>query len=190
MRKIPTILLGVVVMLLVACSTSQSIRSNEAPEVRLNDSWVLLPSINNTEVPQAGGRLDSIAASVLRVHGVSLMLYSSLQTNADGGNDGIFDAADRHSQDQAMAVARKQGARYAVAGSVDEWRYKSGLESAPAAGISLNIIDLHSGQVIWSGSAAKTGSSSQAISALVQDLVDRLLRDALSRATTSKTVAR
>lgn len=179
--------LGILVLVLVGCATvtDSSIRANAAPTVNLNDNWILLPSINNTEVPQAGGRLDSIAANLLRVHGVSLNVYSPTMAGSDpsGNNNadtGIFDLADRHSQDLAMAQAKKLGARYAVAGSVDEWRYKVGLEGQPAAGVSFTIVDLATGQVIWSGSAAETGSSSEAVSALAQDLVDKLLSLALS----------
>ena len=67
--------------------------------------------------------------------------------NATATNEGLFELADRRNQEAALTWAKTTGAKYAVAGSVDEWRYKVGLDGEPATGISLNVIDLTSGQV-------------------------------------------
>jgi PBP1b-binding outer membrane lipoprotein LpoB len=160
---------------LAGCSAT-TLSANPAPKLDMAASWVLLPSINNTETPQAGGRLDSITASLMRARGVNLSMYAA----SGQGDDGAFDSADRHQQQQALERASKQGFRYAVAGSVNEWRYKVGVEGEPVAGISLSIIDVASGRVVWSGSAARTGSSQRAVSATAQDLVNSLLDRALS----------
>jgi len=155
------------------CST---LHTTPSKGIDKSAQWVLLPSINNTETPQAGARLDSITASLLRVHGVSnLTVY-----NNNSQNEGIFELADRRSQEKALGLAKSSGAKYAVAGSVDEWRYKVGLDGEPAAGISLNIIDLNSGQVVWSGTAAQTGWSREAVTAVAQKVVDKLLKTAVS----------
>ena len=55
--------------------------------------------------------------------------------------------SDRAAQEKALNWAKEQQAKYAVAASVDEWRYKVGLDGEPAAGITLSITDLGSGQV-------------------------------------------
>lgn len=166
--------------LVCSCATTgTNISANSGPKVPLFAPWVLLPSINNTETPQAGGRLDSITASLMRARGVNLAIYS---VPGDQG-DNQFESADRRSQQAALTWAKQQGYRYAVAGSMDEWHYKVGLDGEPAAGISLSIVDVTSGQAIWSGSAAGTGDSQEAISALTQDLVNKLLDAALSNAT-------
>jgi hypothetical protein len=106
---------------------------------------------------------------------------SSLATyNASANSEAIFELADRRNQENALTWAKKSGAKYAVAGSVDEWRYKVGLDGEPAAGITLNVIDLESGQVVWSGTAAKTGWSREAVSATAQKVVDNLLKSAIN----------
>ena len=154
------------------CATLSATRS---PGVDLKAAWVLLPSVNNTETPQAGARLDSLTASLLRVHGVqNLTLYPATR-----GGDALLDPADRAAQEKAMNWAKEQQAKYAVAASVDEWRYKVGLDGEPAAGITLSITDLGSGQVIWSGSAARTGWSREAVSGVAQKVVNQLLDEAL-----------
>lgn len=177
MKTWKLLLAGLALASLLAGCAGSAVRTARAPDVALNARWVLLPAVNNTETPQAGGRLDSITASLLRVRGVPVTLYPAAQAG-----DGLFETADRRSQESALAWARKQGLQYAVYGAVDEWRYKVGLDGEPAAGISLNIVDVASGQVIWSGSGARTGWSREAVSAVAQDLVDELLSSALNRA--------
>jgi len=159
----------------VLCSSCATLKSPRGANLQLDAAWVVLPTINNTETPQAGARLDSITANLLRVNGVSnLSVY-----NATATNEGLFELADRRNQEAALTWAKTTGAKYAVAGSVDEWRYKVGLDGEPATGISLNVIDLTSGQVVWSGSAARTGWSREAVSAVAQKTVDSLLKSAL-----------
>lgn len=160
--------------LLQACST---LHTTPTASLDKKAQWVLLPAINNTETPQAGARLDSITASLLRVNGVNqLSVYQS-----NNNNESLFDLADRRNQEQALNAVKSTGAKYAVAASVDEWRYKVGLDGEPAAGVTVNIIDLSTGQVVWSGTAAKTGWSREAVSAIAQKTVDQLLKNALSR---------
>ncbi|RZU47634.1 peptidoglycan-synthase activator LpoB [Fluviicoccus keumensis] len=157
---------------LTGCATVSTTRS---PGVDLQAAWALAPAVNNTETPQAGARLDSLTASLLRVHGVrNLSVYPAARSG-----DALFDQADRAAQEKAMAWAREQQARYVVAGSVDEWRYKVGLDGEPAAGITLSVTDLSTGQVIWSGSAARTGWSREAVSGVAQKVVNELLDQAL-----------
>ena len=161
--------------LLQGCSTLHT--TPKTTKLDTSAQWVLVPSINNTETPQAGARLDSITASLLRVNGVNqLSVYQS-----NNNNESLFDLADRRNQEQALNAVKSTGAKYAVAASVYEWRYKVGLDGEPAAGVTVNIIDLSTGQVVWSGTAAKTGWSREAVSAIAQKTVDQLLKNALSR---------
>lgn len=171
-KHLPIITIMMGLTTLNGCST---LNATKSVGIDKSAQWVLLPAINNTETPQAGARLDSITANLLRVNGVSnLSVY-----NATATNEGLFELADRRNQEAALTWAKTTGAKYAVAGSVDEWRYKVGLDGEPATGISLNVIDLSSGQVVWSGSAARTGWSREAVSAVAQKTVDSLLKSAL-----------
>ena len=163
----------------VLCSSCATLKSPRGANLQLDAAWVVLPTINNTETPQAGGRLDSITASILRVRGVDHLTMITPTTTA--GSD-LFETANRHNQDVALDQARQQGAEYAVAASVNEWRYKVGLDGEPAVGVSLSILDVASGQVIWSGSAARSGWSREAVSAIAQKTVNQLLSDALAHA--------
>ncbi|MBI2308272.1 MAG: penicillin-binding protein activator LpoB [Rhodocyclales bacterium] len=156
------------VLLLTACST---LDRSEAPPLSSKALWVVLPFANNTETPLAGSRAEAIAEGLLRSNGISrLRRYpASLQ------QDALFEPGGRKEADAALAWAREQGARYALSGSVDEWRYKVGVDGEPAVGIALSIVDVASGETLWSGVGGKSGWSREALSAVAQQLMRSLL---------------
>lgn len=156
------------VLLLTACST---LDRSEAPPLSGKALWVVLPFANNTETPLAGSRAEAIAEGLLRSNGISrLRRYpASLQ------QDALFEPGERRQADAALAWAREQGARYALTGSVDEWRYKVGVDGEPAVGIALAIVDVASGETLWSGVGGKSGWSREALSAVAQQLMRSLL---------------
>ncbi|MEY8878758.1 MAG: penicillin-binding protein activator LpoB, partial [Leptothrix sp. (in: b-proteobacteria)] len=139
-------------------------------------TWVLLPLANHTETPQAGRRAEAILEPLLLHRGVTRLLRAP---GADG--DALFDAADRKSQLEAQRWAIAQGARYAIGGAVDEWRYKVGVDGEPAAGVALQVIDLQSGAVVWSAVGGQSGWSREALSAVAQKLMADLLGDLVLR---------
>jgi hypothetical protein len=74
----------------------------------------------------------------------------------------------------ATEKAIEQGMRYAIAGSVEEWRYKAGLDGEPAVGLSMRLVDLDSGEILWSGSAARSGWSRDSLSGTAHKVLEEL----------------
>jgi len=175
LRRLRALLLAGLIPFLGACST---LDASKAPELERQAQWVVLPFANNTETPLAGSRAEAISESLLRsLSAAKVKRYpSSLQQEA------LFDAGERKQQEEALAWARQQGARYALAGSVDEWRYKVGVDGEPAAGVALQIIDVASGETLWSGAGGKSGWSREALSAVAQQLIRNLLSSGLAGA--------
>lgn len=165
--------LALTLTLLAACST---LDRSEAPMVSSKALWVVLPFANNTETPLAGSRAEAIAEGLLRSMGINkLRRYpAALQ------QDALFEPGDRKQLDAGLLWAREQGARYALSGSVDEWRYKVGVDGEPAVGVALSIIDVSSGETIWNGVGGKSGWSREALSAVAQQLMRSLLSSGLS----------
>jgi polysaccharide biosynthesis protein PelC len=52
-----------------------------------------------------------------------------------------------------------------------EWRYKVGIDGEPAVGLTLKIIDLSNGRVLWSATGAKSGWSREALASVAQSLI-------------------
>ncbi len=174
-RRLGLIALTGAAVFLAGCST---IDKGPAPQLQAQSRWVVLPFANNTETPLAGNRAEAIAAAVLHTQGVG-----SVQRAPDvEGQESLFTANDNARQEQALQWAQDNNIRYALAGAVDEWRYKVGVDGEPAAGVTLQIIDVNSGELLWSGTGGKSGWSREALSAVAQKLIRNLLRTGLSHA--------
>ena len=162
-------------LLLPACSTT-SVTGTGALTAQAR--WALLPVVNNTETPQAGLSAETLVEHHLLARGLpQLQRYPATLTR-----DSLFEPNERKLAEDALKWAREQGARYAVGGSVEEWRYKVGVDGEPAAGITLQIIDVQSGDILWSGAGGKSGWSREALSAVAQKLIRELLQAGLSGA--------
>lgn len=180
MRSIPTLLrrflaLAMAATLLAACGTTDRGR---APTLERQSTWVVLPFANHTETPLAGNRAQAIAEALLHAQGVGRVLRYTPTTQQEA----LFDASDVKRQQEALDWAREQQVRYALTGAVDEWRYKVGVDGEPAAGVTLRIIDVSTGDTVWTGAGGKSGWSREALSAVAQKLIRDLLSTGLSSA--------
>lgn len=153
--------------LLGACTT---VNVQPAPRIDWAAPWALLPITNHTETPQAGLRAEAILESIVRSNGVSdLRRYP-----ANLVNESLFESTERKAVEQATAWARSERLRYGLTGTVDEWRYKVGVDGEPAVGVTLKLIDLQSGAVVWTAAGSKTGWSREALSGVAQKLIRQL----------------
>ncbi len=168
-RHAAILLLAAFACLLGACSVVDVARGT-APLER-GAKWALLPMSNHTESPQAGLRAESIAEVLLRARGVGSLARYPASLNPDA----LLEPADRKLQGEALKWARGENARYAVYGAVDEWRYKVGIDGEPAVGLALHVMDLKTGEVVWSAAGARSGWSREALSAVAQKLMRELL---------------
>jgi len=132
--------------------------------------WVLLPLRNHTETPQAGLRADAVVESLVRIRRPELTRYP-----ADLNPETLFEQNDVKLLERSLAWARAQGARYAVTGMVDEWRYKVGVDGEPAVGLTLQVLDVESGRVLWNAVGAKTGFSRESVAGVAQKLAREML---------------
>jgi TolB-like protein len=170
MKQLKKAMLWLIVLLMTACSTTiQSTAEHEALETQAK--WALLPIANNTDTPQAALSAEAMVEHLLRRRGLTtLVRYPAALTH-----DSLFEPTERKVSEEAQKWAREQGVRFGVTGSVEEWRYKVGIDGEPAVGVTLKVIDLASGRVVWSASGAKSGWSREALSAVAQVLLTDLL---------------
>lgn len=159
--------------LLAACTTTDRGR---APALERQATWAVLPFANHTETPLAGQRAEAIAQALLSAQGVGQVR----RTPATTQQEALFGAGDAQRSEDALAWAREQKIRYALAGSVEEWRYKVGVDGEPAAGVTLQILDVATGDTLWSGSGGQSGWSREALSAVAQKLIRKLLQSGLA----------
>lgn len=156
---------------LTACASS-SLEVQRGPALDRDSQWVLLPATNNSETPQAAEKLEAILATLLRIRGVNhLRLYAP--PDESGVALPVLD--DRVRLQHALAWAQGRDFEYGVTGSVEEWHYKSGVEREPAVGLSLRVLNITTGQVLWSASGARSGWGRATVSGTAQQLVAKML---------------
>jgi len=139
-----------------------------------SDTWLMLPFLNHSDTPEAGKRAADIAATLMRSKGIN-----HVDENYALDNSNVLSGIDQQKKlQEAIAWGRQKKYRYGFSGSVQEWRYKSGLDGEPAVGVTLKVIDLNNGQVLWSASGSKTGWGRGSVSGtgheMMQVLIDAL----------------
>lgn len=168
MNRLFIILTGVLLLFMSGCAT---INEGTGEPVSPGRKWALIPFINNTETPYAAEREESITAALLYARG-----FKSLVTAPSGEKrEEIPVGRGEERRKEAIEWARRNAVVYAVTGEVNEWRYKVGLDGEPVVGITLQVLELPEGRVVWSGTGAKSGWSREAVSAVAQQVTDKLL---------------
>ena len=157
------------VVFLAGCTEINKSSGRNFPE---EANLAVLPLINHTETPQAGKRVTAMLAGILRTtHNYHVVVY---RPNIPA-KELLANPNKTYSMNQAMAWARRHGAHYAITGSVNEWRYKVGLDGEPVANIVLKVINLRNKQVVWSSVGSKIGGSRSGLSNIGQELLNDLL---------------
>ena len=166
MQVIRNLSLALTVLLVAGCS---SFTSENSPNLPRNAQWGIVPMVNYSQTPQAGERSEQILLSVLSSHGLQPRVYPVTTQ----GEHALMDDSERLAG--ALDWAREQKLDYVVAGSVEEWQYKNGLDGEPAVGISLRVLDANSGRVLWSKSGARAGWSRESLAGNAQTVIDKLV---------------
>ena len=170
MTLLKTLVLGLLSIILTGCASSIQSTVNQEPLDR-QARWAILPITNNTDTPQAGLSAEAMAEHQLRSRGVAqVQRYPSALSR-----DSLFEPTERKVTEEALKWAKDQGMQFVLLGSVEEWRYKVGIDGEPAVGVTLQVMDLTKDRVVWSASGAKSGWSRQALAAVAQSLLTDLL---------------
>jgi TolB-like protein len=165
MNVIRQSLLLLAMMVLTGCSVIQSQQGAGIPEDR---AFAVLPLENLSQTPRAGDQAASVLAAILRAKGSdNVTLYMP-----DASSPLLYDNSQRHTE--ARRSARRDGAEYLVSGTVEEWRYKSGLDGEPAVGVTLEIRSAENNRVIWSATSARTGWGRESVSVAAHHVLDEL----------------
>lgn len=128
--------------------------------------WVLLPMMNYSVTPRAGEKVEAVLATALRARG------ARIATRPPGkAAETLAEMDDRARFEEALEWARRSGFQYGVTGSVEEYRYKIGLDGEPVAGITVQVIDVKTGETLWSASGSRSGWGRGALSGAAQKLV-------------------
>jgi hypothetical protein len=152
-------------------STVTRVQRTERPRVKAR--WVMLPFVNHSETPQAGERVEAMLATLMRGRGVP-HLESYVAPKDD---ESRLMVGDRQRLEESTGWAKSQKYEYAVTGSVEEWRYKAGIDGEPAIGVTVRILDLGTNRIVWSSAGSRTGAASENASGTALKLLDAMVSE-------------
>ncbi len=145
----------------------------------------LLPFVNLTSNPQAGKIITDLMASELySVPNFQMMeqteIHEKLKKSKYYDEDYFDDILDNVS---AKKIGKLLGVDTVIFGSVSEYRYKMDLSEVPVVGINVRLMDVESGEILWTAGKSKTGRSSwlakDSLNSLAQKTCHELVRTML-----------
>jgi TolB-like protein len=165
-------LLGLVVCIFLMACTETVVNYSHVFPVNLSAKIAVIPLVNNTETPLVGERAMAIAAAIIESRGICHVSTYRDRNQSKALFPGMSKA---NSQLALFRWAQSKHARYVLTGSVNEWNYKAGLDGEPVVGISLQLIELSSGRIVWTAVGSKSGGSRVAASTVAQKLLNVML---------------
>lgn len=157
------------IFLLTSCTVT-----NVQKNVSLSSAkpWVVLPFQNNSQTPRASHQVEEIIATLLRIRGISnIEPYHQLETE----NKNEWPEINTKHRESTLLNSLKDNYSYAVTGSVDEWQYKLGVGNEPAVGLTVRVIEIPTGKIVWSASGARSGWSMESLNGVAQKLITDLI---------------
>lgn len=165
-------------LLIVSGCSSMSTTNHATADA--SERWAILPINNLSQTAQADVQAQTLIETRLRNRGVrAIDTYVPLKQVSL--RDLLDPATDLKN---SIEWAKRNRYRYGVTGSVNEWHYKAGADREPAVGISLKIVDLHNGDVVWQANAARTGWGYASLPSVADKVVRELLEEIQLRSPT------
>ncbi|GAB6077482.1 hypothetical protein [Hydrogenobaculum acidophilum] len=161
MRKFFLFVLIDISLLFYSCAGTIKIYDKNTTSVwNKNNVYAVLPFINYTETPQAGKRVASLLYAIMISKGYKI-------------KDNVMYLKSKNLRSMEKK-AFKHGANYVVTGTVNEYRYKTGIDGQPAVSISLLVINKDN-KVVWSSTGAKTGFINSSLGKITTELLENMV---------------
>lgn len=156
------VILLIVSLMLLSCS---SVVENIQHGSDIYPSFTIIPFENNTETPLAGLRVASIAEGVASSKGYNLKRVMTYEQK-------------EYTQEEIANIIKalkNKDVDYVITGSVNEFRYKAGIDGEPAVSITLRIFSLKEDKWIYTATVSKSGRFFQSVSTVAQSILNRII---------------
>ena len=129
---------------------------------------MVLPFVNASGAPLASERVEALLTTSLKRKRVGPLEVYALPREPDAPPE----LEDQRRFRQALMDARAAGIPYGITGTVVKWGYRPYFEDEPDVRVSLRVVDVSDGRILWSGTGASMGRGTVAAAAqvLLQEL--------------------
>lgn len=148
---------------LLSCANVVSVKNVIIPK---SATFMVLPFENNTETPLAGLRVASIT------EGVAVSKGYNIKPKVYGENK---EYTQLDIQNMIRELKERGDIDYVITGSVNEFRYKTGIDGEPAVSITLKVYDLKEDKVVLINTGSRTGWSHESITTVAQKVLLAIL---------------
>ena len=155
LRRWRAVVLAISVLALIGCASTvqEWVKPGAAHISRL----AVLPFENQTSALRAGQAVSDLLVSEILATGTTPVMDPS--EVADLLRRESLDPADAGRLPSAQRLGRILQVSHVLQGAVTEYRYKPGLSETPAVGLTARLVDVATGEVVWTASHARLGSS-------------------------------
>jgi hypothetical protein len=160
--KIANLLLLVLLMGILSCA---KVVDKRGFKLERDKRYAVIPFENYTDTPLAGYRIALILEGVLRSKGFDVV-------------DSVWSFKEEEPTEGELRNALKkalQKADFVITGSVNEFRYKTGIDGEPAVSISVFILNGTTGKVVKGASLSATGWAHESLGTVAQKLLKDLI---------------
>lgn len=164
MKKASYVIIFILAGLLLSCSSV--INKYSYKIIKKEKNFVVLPFENNTETPLAGLRVASIVEAVASSKGYTIKNGLYIKEQKEYAHKDIEDLINQ---------LKEKDIDYIITGSVNEFRYKTGIDGEPAVSITVKIYDMKSSNIILNSVGSKTGWAHESITTVAQKIINNLL---------------
>ena len=172
-HHVRAVILLLTVIALGAGCTRQDIRHSVS--IDRNTRVALMPITNYSQTPQAGEQAESIVTSLwVTERGRPLVTYPTAQMSE------LPPINDQVRFENARGWLAQQDVSYYLTGTVQEWRYKSGLDGEPAVSVTLRLYR-PDGTLVWSAQSSRAGWDRESVGMTAQKLLRKQIRALLDR---------
>jgi len=117
----------------------------------------VLPFDNQTSALRAGSvASELIVSEILVIGGIGVVDPSEVTDLLRREN---LEAGDTSRLPSAQRLGRLLQVSHVLQGSVTEYRYKPGLSETPVVGLTARVVEVETGEVVWTASHARAGST-------------------------------
>jgi TolB-like protein len=155
LRRWRAVVLAIGVLPLIGCASTvqEWVKPGAAHISRL----AVLPFENQTSALRAGQAVSDLLVSEILATGTTPVMDPS--EVADLLRRESLDPADAGRLPSTQRLGRILQVSHVLQGAVTEYRYKPGLSETPAVGVTARLVDVATGEVVWTASHARLGSS-------------------------------